>query len=118
MTIEHFQQERNQLQADAAEAKRQHVCTQQQHGPDFASGEGSADAAGVTANKVPLQIPEFSALNMNLGQLAESGAYAVNDGIPSDDLLNQCVRTGYARLHIRRQPHAFVVTGDAVQLGQ
>ena len=50
--IEHFHEELNHFEPDAAETESEHIRTQQHHGPRFGLGQGTAHATGMTPNEI------------------------------------------------------------------
>src|SRR5437879_1066794 len=67
------------FQTNAAQTQRKHIGPQQDQGADFRFGERVADTAGMTAHQVQLQLTQFIGWNMNIRELAEAGAYAIDD---------------------------------------
>ena len=50
--IEHFHEQLDHFQPDAAETESEHIRTQQHHGARFGLGKGSADATGMAPNEI------------------------------------------------------------------
>ena len=72
-------EELDDLQPNPAEAKSEDVGTEQHHRAHFRLRERTADAAGMTAHEVDLELLQFVGGNVNVGQFSEAGADTVDD---------------------------------------
>ena len=81
------------LQPNPAEAKGEDVGTEQHDRAHFRLGEQTAEAAGMTAHEVDLELLQFVGGNVNVGQLSEAGADTVNDSALCNDLLDHAARS-------------------------
>src|ERR671935_1286555 len=77
-TIEHFAKHLDDFSSDAAESQREHVSAEQHHGTHLRLRERIANATGVAANEVQLQLAELARADAHVGQLSESGVDSVN----------------------------------------
>lgn len=76
--VDHFR-------ADAAEAFGQDIGAEQKHGSDGSVGKGIAEAAGVAADEVALEILEFGGIDAHVRKLAEAGIDAIGGFAASEE---------------------------------
>ncbi len=91
--IQHPDEEFDDLEPNPAEAQREDVGPEQHHCAHLRLRERAADAAGMAAHEIDLELLQFVRGNVHVGQLSEAGADTVNDGAPRDDLLHHSARS-------------------------
>ncbi len=79
--VQNSEQSLEHHQSGARVALGQHVGPQQHHGPRLFGLEGLPYAAAVAEYQVALQGPSVGPGHPHLGELAEPGGHAVDDGI-------------------------------------
>src|SRR5215468_4224824 len=97
--VEHLTKQLDDFATNSAEAERKHIGPEQHHCAHFGIGEGWADSASVTADKVQLELAEFVRWHPDIGELSEAGVDAVDHCIARHDLLNQFARGSNAWRH-------------------
>ena len=104
--IQHLDEKLDDLQPDPAETQGENIGTEQHHRAHFRLGERAADAAGMAADEIDLELLQFVRGNVHVGQFSEAGADTVNDGAPCDDLLHHSARSTYRFLapRLRSRP--------------
>ena len=76
--IQHRHEQLDHFQPNPAEPERENVRPEQHHRAHFRLTERPADAAGMAADEIHLQLLAFLGRNMDVGELPESGADAVD----------------------------------------
>src|SRR5947207_1584889 len=79
LVIQHLAKELDHLKSHAAETEREHVGAQENHRAHFRNRKRFADAAGMAADKIELQLAEGIRLNFDIGKFAETGADPIDD---------------------------------------
>ncbi len=114
--VEHLDEKLDDFEADPAEAESEHIGPQQHHGAHLRLGERTPDAAGMASHEVDLELLEFVGRDVNVGQLAEPGADAINHLTARDDLFHHsagsvdrgvCLGRDLDRLPVKRDASDF-----------
>src|SRR6266567_3958135 len=100
-TIQHVTKHLNDFEPNAAEAEREHVCTQQHHRAHLHFRQWPANSAGVAANKIELELAQRIARDANIREFAKTRAHAVNGVITRDDFFDQFARGQNTRMRRR-----------------
>ena len=87
-------------QGDAGEALRQHIRPQGHRRAHDWNRKRVADAGGVTAKQVDLQLGERVARNANLGEVAEPRIDAVDGLVAARERVDDGARRGHARARL------------------
>src|SRR5437667_3818560 len=90
--IKHLSKHLNDLEANAAEAERKHVCAQQHHGANLWLRQRLTNSTGMAANKIELQLIQGVARNANVRQFTKTRRHAINDGITRYDFFDNFAR--------------------------
>ena len=91
--VQHLDQELERLRAHAAEALGQHVRAQQHEGARLGLVERLAHARGVAAHQVQLELARAGSRGItHVGEVAEAGVDAVDDGAPRDRVVHDAAR--------------------------
>src|ERR1700736_1923950 len=91
--IEHFAKQFDDFETNAAEPQSQHIRAQQHHRAHFRFRKRLADPASVTANEVELKLAQFVVRNADVGELAESRVYSVDDNIARNNIIDHFARS-------------------------
>ena len=86
--VQHLGQQLGQFRPRAGVALGDDIGAQQHHRADFALRHRIADAGGVTANEVALQLGQPRRRNRDVRQLAEAGRHAIDDGAVGDEAVD------------------------------
>jgi hypothetical protein len=86
--IEHGHEQVNELRPHTTVSLGEDIGAQQEHSPRLSFAERLAEAAGVAANQVGLELGQTVGGNAHIGQLAKSGVDAVNGLASFEDGLN------------------------------
>src|SRR5215471_17373967 len=86
--IEHLAEQVDDLATDSAEAEREHVRPQQHHCAHLRFAKWLANSAGMTADKVQLELPEFVLWDSNIGEFTEPGVNSVHHGTALNNLFD------------------------------
>src|SRR5205085_481707 len=86
----------------AAVAQSQHVCAQEQHGSRLCFGERRADAAGMAAHQVQLQLAQLRMSYPNVCELAKACVDSVNDSARLRNLFNDAARFSHTLARLSR----------------
>jgi hypothetical protein len=116
--IEQLAKHFNDLEANAAEAERQHVCAQQHHCANFRLRQRLTDSTGVASNKIELKIAQRLTRNTNVREFAKPSRYAVNDRITRNDLFDNLTRRQSTRLCERRNLNLLPVERHSGDVGE
>ena len=116
VAVEHFDEELDDLETNAAAAERENIGAEQHHGADLRLGKWSADAAGMTAHEIDLELLQLVGGDVNVGKFPEAGADAVDDGFLPNDLLDNPPRGMDGSVKLRRNLDRLVFEGDAGNL--
>jgi len=96
ITIEHGEERIGDDRSDAGKALGQGVGAKSEHGARGGRAERFADAAGVAANEIELQVADFVVGNTRGGEFAEAGVDAVDGGFRFDEAFDDGARSGHA----------------------
>ena len=118
MPIQHLAKHFNDLQTNAAEAKRQDICTQQHHRANLGLGERLANSTGVAANKIELELAQRVARNANIGEFTKASRYAVNDRITRNDFFDNFTRRQNTRLCERGNLNCLAIECYSCDVGE
>ena len=110
--VQHAEQQLGELEARAGIALRDHVRAQQHHRAHLALGQQIADAGGMAANEIDLQLGESLRRNRDLGQLAEAGRHAVRDRALGDEVIDDRCGSRCALARVRREGDRSAVARD------
>src|SRR5438132_9098903 len=72
--VQHLAKELDHLESHTAKPQGEDIGAQKNHRAHFRNREWSANAAGMAANKIELQLPERFGFDFDIGQFAEAGA--------------------------------------------
>jgi len=97
VSIEQRDELLERLEPDAREALRQHVRAQQHERPRLGRSERRADARGVRAHQVHLQLAQPIVRDADVGEVAEAGRHAVDDVAARNGRVDHAPR-GFDRL--------------------
>ena len=90
--VQHLDQQLERLETHAREAARQHVRAQQHERARLRLAERCADAGRMRAKQVQLQLAQAVERNPDVGEAAEAGRDAVDDGAASDGVVDHLPR--------------------------
>ena len=79
LAVQHLAKELDHFESHAAKTQREHIVAQDNHRAHFRNRERLADAAGMAADKIELQLAERIQLNFDIGEFAETGADPIDD---------------------------------------
>ena len=95
--VEHFAKQLDDFQTDPAESEREHVGAKQHHGAHLRLGKRLANAAGMAADEIELELSQFVLRHVNIGEFTETCVNAVNHGVARDDLFDDFAGSSDAR---------------------
>ena len=86
--VEHFAESVDDLGADAAESFGESVGAEKHHGAGFGFAEGIANAAGVRADEIYLELRDLFSGDADGSEFAEAGVDAVGGGAGGDEFFD------------------------------
>ena len=95
--VEQLDQQLERLEPDAGEALRQHVGAQRHRRAHDRHRQRLADARGVAAQQVHLQLRQRLGGNLHFGEVAEAGVDAVGRRVAIGELVDDGARGAHAR---------------------
>ena len=101
--VQHRDQEVEGLGPDAAEALGQHVRAQHHEGARLRLVQRLADAGGVAAHQVELELAQLVARDDDVGEVAEAGVDAVDDLAARDRVVDHAARARDRLARARRE---------------
>ena len=104
--IEQSYEQLDQLVTDAAQAFGKDIGAQQQHGANLGLFQWFAQAAGMAAHQVALQLLEVFAAYTHIGQLAEAGVDSISGFIAGNNAIDHGLGRGYSLTGSRRNGYA------------
>src|SRR6185437_3906826 len=113
---EQFEQQPHRLDADAGRALGERVRPQERRRPHHLVREGVADAAGVAAQEVQLQLGGLLGRDLHVDKAAEAGVHAVGGRALGDDAVDERPRGGELLERLRAEHGGLAADGNPLDV--